>query len=261
MPFFADTNVCSKWETDPVVKQNWQVAKAQLESEGHKYVACPLVLIELLSQLVKPESKYFSEDLKSFLFLGNAQERFLSFPGAFVLKTILGVQSPVTTLHPSDFNQILRCVVSASSREALESGDVELTGSTLFSYGLDFAKIGIPHENGKRAYAAIMKKNRLNERLPTGREHAEGILSNLQIIPANGDVEAVESALDAAYQYECFLLSEVDASYDYLEHASDWVDRQLLYYLADPAMFIVTNDKNVKYRCRRSKQSHRVLVI
>lgn len=261
MPFFADTNVCSKWESDPIVRRDWQAAKARLESEGYEYVACPLVLIELLARLVKPEPKYFSKDLKAFLFLSNSQNKFLPFPGAFVLKTVLNVQSPVTALHPSDFNQMLECVVLANSREALSSGEVEMPGSPLFSYGLDFDKIKTPHENGKQAYAKIMERNRRNKRVPTRSEHAEGVLSNLQIIPRNGDAELVADALDAAFQYECFLLTGLGSDYDYLRNASDWVDMQLLYYLAMPEMYIVTNDRNVKYRCNRSKQSDRVLVI
>lgn len=261
MPFFADTNVCSKWESDPVVRQNWQAVKARLESQGHQYVACPLVLIELLARLIRPEPKYFSKDLKSFLFLADSQGRMLPFPGEFVARTVLNVESRITKLHAEEFSQMLQCVVSATSREALSSGDVELPGSTAFSYGIDFDKVKIPQENGKREYARKMNLRRQERYIPTRKDHAEGVLSNLQVTPANGDVEAVADALDAAFHYKCFLLTKMGSDYDYLKNASDWVDMQFLYYLADPKMHIVTNDANVKRRCRRSKQSDRVVVI
>src|SRR5580700_6347856 len=230
MAFLADTNVCSKWESDPSVSKNWQTARAKLEAQGHRYVACPLVLIELLARLVKPEPRYFPKDLKSFLFLGASQDRFLPLPGAFVLKTVLCVDSPVTALHPPDFREMLQCVVSATSREAISNGDVELSISTRLSYGLDFDKIRLPREEGNKEYARIMTLRRQLGYLPTRAQHAKGILSNLGIIPANGDVEAVANAVDAAYEYERFLLSKVGNAYDYLRHSSDWVDRQLLYY-------------------------------
>lgn len=150
MAFLADTNICSKYGTDPVVGKNWQAARALLESQGHEYVVCPLVLIELLARLVKPEPLYFPKDLKSFQFLGANQDRFLPFPGDFVLKTVLGVDSPVTALHPSDFSEMLQCVVSATSREAISDGDVELPISTRLSYGLDFEKIRRPREDGNK---------------------------------------------------------------------------------------------------------------
>lgn len=261
MSFFADTNVCSKWVSDPVVRQNWQAVKAKLESEGHEYVACPLVLIELLARLFKPEPSYFSKDLKSFLFLADGQDNMLPFPGAFVARTVLNVESPITKLHEEDFIEMLRVVVSATSREALICADVELPGSTPFSYGIDFDKIKIPQENGKKEYARRMDLRRKEKYVPTRTDHAEGVLSNLKLVPANGDVEAVADSLDAAFHYQRFLLAEIGPDYDYLENASDWVDRLLLYYLADPKMHIVTNDGNVKLRCRRSRQSDRVVVI
>jgi len=261
MPFFADTNVCSKWESDPVVHRNWRAVKAKLESEGHEYVACPLVLIELLARVIKAEPRYFSKDLKSFLFLADGQGRMLSFPGAFVAKTVLNAESPITRLHEEDFVEMLRVVVSATSREALSSGDVELPDSPSFTYGMDFGKIRVPQENGNREYARRMNLRRQKGYIPTSERHAEGILSNLRITPANGDVAAVAHALDAAFHYERFLLAEIGPDYDYLKNASDWVDRQMLYYLADPKMHIVTNDTKIKLRCGRSMQSDRVLVI
>jgi hypothetical protein len=80
-------------------------------------------------------------------------------------------------------------------------------------------------------------------------------LSSQRIIPAPGDIETLAEALDAGYEYERFLLCDVDPNYDYLRNVSDWIDRQLLYYLADPAMHLVTNDRKIKARCLRSKQS------
>lgn len=261
MPFFADTNVCSKWRSDAVVRQNWEIAKAHLELQGHAYVSCPLVLIELLVRLIKPEPKYFPTDLKSFLFLADGQDKMLPFPVEFVAKTVLNMESPITKLHAEDFRQMLQCVVSATSREDLGSGDVELPGSTLLSYGIDFDKIRIPQEIGKQVYAKQMQLRRQKGYIPTSEDHAEGILSNLQAAPTKANVTAIANALDAAFHYQRFLLAEIGPEYDYFKNASDWADRQLLYYLADPNMHIVTNDAKIKHRCRRSKQSERVVVI
>jgi hypothetical protein len=261
MPFFADTNVCSKWQSDTVVRHNWEIAKAHLESQGHAYVSCPLVLIELLARLIKPEPRYFSKDLKSFLFLEDGQGKILPFPAEFVAKTVLNMESPITKLHPEDFRQMLRCVISARSREDLGSGDVELPDSILLSYGIDFDKIRIPQELGKQVYAKKMCLRRQKGYIPTSQDHAMGVLSNLRAAATQENLTAIANALDAAFHYERFLLAEVGPEYDYLKNASDWTDRQLLYYLADPNMHIVTNDANVKHRCRHSQQSERVVVI
>src|SRR5262249_42884681 len=108
MPFFADTNVCSKWVSDPTIRQRWKAEKARLEDSGFEYTSCPLVLIELLSRLVKPEPQYFSEDIKSFLFLARGSDGFLPFPAGFISETILKTTSAITKLHPSDFTEMLQ---------------------------------------------------------------------------------------------------------------------------------------------------------
>lgn len=96
MSFFADTNICSKWETDPKVKKVWETTKADLEVKGHRYVVCPEVLIELLCRLIQAAPQFFSSDLKSFAFLNShADTEFLAFPGASVLKAVLDIERPV----------------------------------------------------------------------------------------------------------------------------------------------------------------------
>lgn len=262
MPFFADTNVCSKWESDPGVHANWVAAKARLESLGHEYVSCPLVLIELLSRLVKPEPAYFSSDLKSFLFLSNNETaRFLPFPAKFALKTVFGVDSPVSRFDAGEFQNWLKCVISAKSRDALANGEVEMD-SALLTYGLDFEKIKRQHETGRAAFVKRMSYLREHKRLPSRDEVALGILRTQRVIPRPGDAEKLADALDAAYHYEIFLLSTAN-SYDFGadKHSGDWVDSQLLYYLADPEMYILTDDSKLQKRCLPSHQAERIIVL
>jgi hypothetical protein len=261
MPFFADTNVCSKWESDLALKRNWEGAKADLESRGHQYVACPEVLIELLDRLVKPEPEYFSKDLRSFAFLNGPEEvEFLPFPGAFVLKAALGLDSPVARFNTAHFRQWLQCVLAAPTRDALSSGKVEMNGSMLVSYGIDLSKVKVQHENGKREHAERLNRLRREGLIGTQEAFAAGFLYSQGIIPRDEDVARIGSALDAAFNYRRFLLSTAP-EYDFSRHGSDWVDQQLLYYLADPDMYILTNDSQLKARCSASYQSSRIIVI
>ena len=260
MPFFADTNVCSKWESDPNVRQNWLAAKARLESEGHQYVSCSLVLIELLSRLIKPEPSYFSDDLKSFLFL-NTAKRVLPFPAKFVLKTVLDINSPVSLFDSADFKNWLNCVVASPSRKTLSDGEVEM-GSSLLTYGIDFGVIKRQHEAGQIAFVKRMTYLRARTQLPAWNEVALGILRNQEIIPQAGDAKKLTDALDAAFRYETFLL-KTGTSYDFSaeKHRGDWIDSQLPYYLSDPDMHILTNDRRLKTRCHPSPQADRIIVL
>jgi hypothetical protein len=262
MPFFADTNVCSKWESDTAVHQNWLAAKRTLESRGQEYVSCPLVLVELLSTLVKPEPQYFSSDLKSFLFLSNdGGARFLTSPAKFALKQVLQVGSPISPFDSADFKQWCAIITASSSREALTNGEVEM-GSPLLTYGVDFAKIKTQHEAGRKAFVERMAYLRQNRVRPTPLQVARSILRWQNVIPQPADADKLARALDAAYQYEMFLL-RTDTSYDFgaERHRGDWIDSQLLYYLADTDMHILTDDAKLKKWCVSSHQADRILVL
>ena len=259
---FGDTNICDKWESDTRVNQNWLDAKARLESQGEAYVSCPMVLIELLSRLIKPEPEYFSDDLQSFIFQSNnAQNSFLTFPGKFVLRTVLDTDSPISRFQGADFSQWAKLVLSAPSRQSIASAEVEL-GSSSISYGLDFDVIRDQHKEGRIKFAEQMAQWRASGAIPARQEVARGFLRSQGIIPGDGDTEAIADALDAAYHYQIGLAGQ-DDSYDYTaqKHRGDWVDSQLLYYLADPSLHILTNDRGLKNRCARSKQAERIIIL
>jgi hypothetical protein len=225
-------------------------------------VVCPLVLIELLLRLVKPEPKHFGKDVESFSFLTNNCQKFLPFPGEFTLKTVLQVpDSPVAAMDEADFEQWAELVLKAASREALTNGDVEL-GTTLISYGVDLGKVESQQENGRRAFAARITELRELKHPLTRHEFGAGFLSSQGILPKVGDIESIGAALDAACQYQNSLV-RTGADYNLLaeRHRGDWIDSQLLYYLSDAEMHIVTNDKQLKGRCKSSAQSQRVILI
>jgi hypothetical protein len=258
--FFADTNICSKWESDPALGRKWQQVKCELEGGGHRYVACPEVLIELLCRLEDPQPEYFSKDLKSFAFLASQPgTEFLEFPGAFVLKAVLNCESPVSRFSPTHFKQWLECVLAAPSRSDLSAGNVELYESRLMSFGMDLKIVGKQHREGKDSHVERCNRLRKSGHVPVREEFAAGLLYQLNIIPRAGDVESIAHCLDAAYEYERFLFS--DPKYKFENHTSDWVDQQLLYYLSDPGIRIITNDSALRNRCGSSAQVSRIIVI
>ena len=258
--FFADTNICSKWESDPALMSRWKQVKAELVGAGHRYAMCPEVLIELLCRLEDPQPQYFPKDLKSFAFLASQPgTEFLEFPGAFVLKSVLNCESPVSKFAPAHFKQWLQCVLAAPSRSDLSAGNVELYESRLMSFGMDLKVVGSQHRKGKDSHVERCYRLRKRGRVPIREEFAAGFLYDLNVIPKAGDVDAIACALDAAFEYERFLFS--DPQYKFENHRSDWVDQQLLYYLSDPGIRIVSNDGALRNRCGSSAQASRIIVI
>jgi hypothetical protein len=81
-------------------------------------------------------------------------------------------------------------------------------------------------------------------------------------VPTTAENKAkILSTMDAAWRYELsrYQLARTPA-YDFSRHASDWLDSQLLYYLADPTIHLVTYDtKRLRHGTRGSTQSSRIL--
>jgi hypothetical protein len=263
MPVITDTNLCSKIPNNAGLYAKWAEKKTSLESFGQKYAIAPLVLIELLSGLAKPEPKYFQSDLRRFKFLaGEGKSEFLSFPRDFVLQTVLNVRSTVAAFRPSDFQQWLEVTCQAQNRGDLVNANVELYGSALFSFGLNPDIVVRQHADGKRAFIDAMERIR-SRRTPISSRNVRSamFLRRQNILPRPPDVVAITAALDAAHTfYEVMAELAMKTDYDFgaAEHSGDWVDYQLLYYLADPEMHIITGDRNLQTRVASSSHASRI---
>ncbi len=264
MPYFVDTNLCSKVANDPSAQSLWTKATEQFARDAQKYVICPLVLLELLRGLAKPEPTFFKNDLQRLSFLaGDGTPEFLEFPGAFVLKTTLGLRSPVSRFSGADFAQWLQVTISAETREDLVHGRVELYASKLVSFGLDPNTIKRQDDEGLQSYIAGWEKKRADKTPPpTTDQWTAGFLYSLGIIYQPADLPQLSAALDAAYQYD-LALYKVMPEYNFRSdrNAGGRTDRELLFYLSDPEMHIVTGDARFKRRVGGSIQSRRIHLL
>jgi hypothetical protein len=70
-------------------------------------------------------------------------------------------------------------------------------------------------------------------------------------------------ALDAAYEYEKALSLLVSNGYNFEDAKSsgDWIDSQNLWYLCDPDIYILTDDKKMRDRVDRSRQKNQIILL
>jgi hypothetical protein len=266
VPYFVDTNLCSAVPGNALLETKWAEFRRRAERDGLDYVVCPLVLIELLLGLVTPEPDYFQSDLRRFFFLaGHRDPEMLPFPGAFVLKTVLNVSSPVARLGPADFQQWLDVTRRASTRDDLIGGAVELYRSELLTFGLDLEVVQKQHSKARQHFVEGMLRQR-KRRTPVSSRlvRARGFLRRQNIIPRSDDIPNVADALDAALAYDDFMHNfALNTAYDFAspKHRGDFVDYQLLYYLSDRATYIVTGDSGLKNRVAASRDAERIIVL
>ena len=77
-----------------------------------------------------------------------------------------------------------------------------------------------------------------------------------------GQAQKLASALDAAYEYEKHLCEIAkNGMFNFDNHGGDWIDLQQLFYLADPNVYFLTEDKDIRQRCGSSLQSNRILLL
>jgi len=68
--------------------------------------------------------------------------------------------------------------------------------------------------------------------------------------------------LDAAYQYHKALCDVVTTgSYNFEKNDGDWRDYQLLFYLCDPTIILVTDDGRLRKRVGESSQRERIPLL
>ena len=80
-PFFVNTNLCGVVRDKPSLQDKWTRAREHFGKQGKQYVVCPVVLIELLLGLSKPEPSFFKRDWDRLNFLaGGDSPDFLEFP-------------------------------------------------------------------------------------------------------------------------------------------------------------------------------------
>jgi hypothetical protein len=264
MPYFVDTNLCSKVLKDPSLQKQWGNAKRQFARDGHQYVICPLVLLELLKGLAKPEPEFFNSDLQRLSFLaGSGPRQFLELPGAFVLKTVLGSPSPVARFSSADFDQWLKVTLNADTRDALVQGRVALYQSRFMSFGLDLNSIKRMDDKGLQFHIDNWETRRANKTPPPTRNQWAAVLLYSQgIIFQPADLPKLATALDAAYQYD-LAIYKVMPRYNFRSdrNAGDRTDSELLFYLSDADMHIVTGDARFKNRVASSSQVSRIHLL
>jgi hypothetical protein len=109
-----------------------------------------------------------------------------------------------------------------------------------------------------------MTENRHEANLEPLSKHAwiEAILKEHRIIAREEDIPKLACALDAAYWHDRELLRlAAQTSYKFDHESGDPTDGELLFYLADPEMRLLTHNGKIKNRVRESPQASQIIVL
>jgi hypothetical protein len=256
-----DSSVCVDVARGKIAKENWDRLREFLTRKCAYFVS-PLTFIELIVGLGKGHDDYYHKNLEALNVLFGPGDRFLPFPGRFVLDRAFGNPKPHPGFEPSDFKNWATVLLTAANKKQLADADVDLLElSKDATFGFNFDLIIKPQQNGIDEHTRIYEGIRDREEdCPSSEQWADGFLvaNGLELTTENRRLAMgkIDAALVLA-AHLCKLARTTE--YKFENHKGDWVDSQHLYYLADPELYIVTMDNPLKERIKTSAQAGRVV--
>lgn len=138
-------------------------------------------------------------------------------------------------------------------------GNSALGGSDQ-QYTLDLIKLAKERDAYLAKYIAYLEGFRKQGfRFKNKSSWVAGALAHLGLAGTAENGRTLLEGADAWYCFEKFILTAVSGNYNFRKHTSDLVDGQILQYLCDPNLFLVTSDGPLKKRTLMSTQAERIL--
>jgi hypothetical protein len=221
-------------------------------------------MYELLAGIEGGDEAHFRENQRRIMVLCEpANRKFLPLPGDFVRSAVFGLAPRNQAFQPQKLKLWTDVVLSAQTKDKLAGGRVTLSrrGHTDKSYGFSLSLSADHIRKGKQADSDRLEKLRQGLLSPsTPDTWSQALLGRIDVPINPNNVTTLQSALDAAWRYELARHELAKTQrYEFAMHGSDWLDGQLLYYLADPLIHFVTADVKIKHRTQGSAQAGRIL--
>jgi hypothetical protein len=256
--FVFDLHIASYVQTGKIQRHDWETVLRYM-SHHARYAICSITLYELIAGIEGGDEVHFPENRDRLKVLCEpAGRKFLPLASDFVRSAVFRLPIRARAFQPSKLERWVEVILHAQTKAELRDGRVTLHRQ---SYGSDISRRVEDIHKGKKQDADRLEKLRRGGLKPsTPNTWAEQVLLRMEVAPTAENIAAILVAMDAAWQYELarYELAK-NSAYDFVKNASDWLDSQLLYYLADPMIHLVSFDSRIKDRTKASMQSNRIL--
>jgi hypothetical protein len=259
--FVFDTQVISYLSDGTIPRAEWDAVR-KFMSKRARYAISSITLYELVAGIEGGDEAHFRENQRRLKVLCEPEKRkFLPLPGDFVRSAVFGLALRNQAFQPHKLRTWIEVISSAEAKKDLKDGRVTLRGGTNKTYGSSLSLFADQIRQGKQADAIRLEKLRkglLNA--STQETWSRALLARIDVPSDPANVMKLQTALDAAWRYELARYELAKSQhYDFARHDSDWLDGQLVYYLADPLIHFVTADAKIKHRTQDSSQADRIL--
>lgn len=237
-----DTNVASELKRQPEgeLKRFWTWIYAH-----HRYAIAPTVLAELLKSLRDKPEQHLEEVRREFSALrGPRQPIMLPLQGIFLARTLFGIERE----HPHVPAKTMASVLEAGRRLKRV---VRRNGLVLLVENPEYPAIVLnylidPIAEGEESMFAALEATKETQAAPLDREEwARRILHALDLPTTAEPARILADACRAAYTLQRFLWTQAKRGYNPRKHSGDWMDHELLLYLAYPKAVFVSCEKRL----------------
>ena len=256
--FMFDAQIPSYVQSGRIAPADWKSVVKYISSRA-RYAISSITLYELIAGIDGGDDAHFPENRDRVKVLYEpARRKLLPLASDFVRRTLFGLPIRAEAFQPDKLKQLIEVILHASTKADLKSGRVRLKGQT---YGSPISELADQIRRGKKVDADRLENLRQGRRRASTQDTwSRAVLERMKVPATPENVAKLQAAMDAAWRYELtrYGLAKNQA-YNFADHASDWLDSQLLYYLADPMIHFVTLDTKIKDRAQGSAQLNRIL--
>jgi hypothetical protein len=257
-----DSSVAINVAKGKVSQSRWDDLCSLLRRRCAHFV-CPLTFIELITGLGRGSEVYYKSNLEAANALLRPGDRFLKFPGHFVLDRVFGDSREKPDFEPKDFSEWASILLKATNKKQLQDGEVDLIElSRTLTFGFDFEVVIRSRTEGQAEHVNAYEEVRVSGKRQTPEDWANSFLKSLGIEMSDVNRSRLLSAINAQVTFASALNElALSSNYNFQKNKNDWVDGQRLYYLADRELYIITDDGPLRDKIRMSYQANRVVCV
>lgn len=258
--FVFDVHIPDYVQSGKIDQAQWRSVLRFLSSRA-RYAVSSISLYELIAGIEGGDDAHFLKNRDRLKILCEpAGREFLPLAADFVRRVVFKRPIRAQAFESGKLKRWVKVILNARSKGDLRAGNVLVDGQ---SYGSDIAPLVAHIREGKRRDVERFEKLQRGQlKASTPESWARQVLLRMDIPASVENLAALQSTIDAAWHYELFRYGMAkDPRCNFAKKASDWLDSQLLYYLADPQLHLVTFDARLRSRVRDSQQSNRVVLF
>ena len=255
-----DSSVCISAVRGKITPKEWGNVCTHLTRKCTYFVS-PLTFIELIVGVGRGDDGYYHNNLEAISALLKPGNRFLKFPGHFVLDRVFGISREKADFEPRDFSQWASILLNAASKQQVCDGEVDLAElSRSLTFGFDFEKVLRSQLEGQTSHVRAYENMRVSRKRRTSEDWINSFLRTFNVELTDDNRMKLRNAIDGTLTFSSSLCDlALNSNYSFEKHKNDWVDGQQLYYLADPELYVVTLDGPLKEKIKSSSQAERVV--